>query len=63
METLTDQIRVEMNPEKERNSAPSSKLLGEDFPYIRLWFTDVVSSHSRAIGDYDFLVTLDPSSD
>jgi len=42
------------------------KILADDLPYLPLWFTDVVSVHSRTLGDppltptadYDFLATL-----
>jgi ABC-type transport system substrate-binding protein len=46
------------------------KILADDLPYIPMWFTDVVSVHRRELGDlqlsptgdYDFLITLKPSS-
>jgi peptide/nickel transport system substrate-binding protein len=70
MDSLTDQIRVEMNPEKRKELCSEvQKLFSEDLPYIPLWFTDVTSVHSRALGepaltptgDYDFLSTLHPA--
>ncbi len=71
MNALTDQIRVEMNQEKRKElCSQAQKLFVDDLPYIPLWFTDVVSVHSRAIGEptispignYDFLVALNPVS-
>jgi peptide/nickel transport system substrate-binding protein len=71
LDVLTDQIRVEMNPEKRKElCSEAQKLFAEDLPYIPLWFTDVVSVHSRALGDlglsptgdYDFLNTANFSS-
>ncbi len=70
MDSLTDQIRAEMNQEKRKElCSEAQKLFSEDLPYIPLWFTDVTSVHSRAIGepaltpigDYDFLITLHPT--
>jgi peptide/nickel transport system substrate-binding protein len=66
MDALTDQIRVEMNPAKRKElCSQAQKLFSEDLPYVPLWFTDVVSVHSRSLGDfhlsptgdYDFLNT------
>ncbi len=42
------------------------RILADDLPYLPLWFTDVVSVHSRTLGDpplsptadFDFLATL-----
>jgi len=71
MDALTDQIRVEMDRNKRKElCSEAQKLFSDELPYIPLWFTDVVSVHSRAIGDltlsptgdYDFLATLNPAS-
>ena len=67
MDALTDQIRVEMDRTKRKElCSEAQKLFAEDLPYIPLWFTDVVSVHSRSLGDlhlsptgdYDFLTNL-----
>jgi peptide/nickel transport system substrate-binding protein len=70
IDSLTDQIRVEMNQEKRKSlSSEVQKILAEDLPYLPLWFNDVVSVHRRSLGelnlsstgDYNFLTTLRPS--
>lgn len=46
------------------------KILGDDLPYLPLWFTDVVSVQRRAISDpplsptadFDFLASLPASA-
>jgi peptide/nickel transport system substrate-binding protein len=72
LDTLTDQIRVEMDQAKRKVLCSEvQKLLAEDLPYLPLWFTDVVSVHRRELGDlplsptgdYDFLTTLNPPSE
>ena len=71
MNSLTDQIRVEMNQEKRKElCSEAQKLFADDLPHIPLWFTDIVSVHCKSIGeptlsptgDYDFLNNLHPSS-
>lgn len=71
MDALADQIRVEMDRTKRKElCSEAQKLFAEDLSYILLWFTDVVSVHSRSLGDatlsptgdYDFLVSLRPSN-
>jgi ABC-type transport system substrate-binding protein len=71
MDSLADEIRVEMNQEKRKGlCSEAQKLFADDLPYIPLWFTDVVSVHSKSIGeptlsptgDFDFLNSLHPSS-
>jgi hypothetical protein len=66
----TDQIRVETDQEKRKSLCSEvQKILADDLPYIPMWFTDVVSVHSRELGDlqlsptgdYDFLTILKPS--
>jgi ABC-type transport system substrate-binding protein len=66
-----DQIRTEMEREKRKALCSQvQKILADDFPYLPLWFTDVVSVHRRAMGDpplsptadYDFLATLPASA-
>jgi len=68
-QSLTDQIRVEMDQEKRKAlSSEVQKILAEDLPYLPLWFNDVVSVHRRALGpfdpssrgDYSFLTALHP---
>jgi peptide/nickel transport system substrate-binding protein len=70
IDTLTDQIRVEMNQEKRKALCSEvQKILADDLPYLPLWFNDVVSVHRRSLGtldlsstgDYNFLFTLHPS--
>ena len=72
LDTLTDQIRVEMDREKRKVLCSEVQtILADDLPYIPMWFADVVSVHRRELGDlplspagdYDFLVTLSPPSD
>ena len=67
VDALTDQIRTEMDQEKRKAlCSQAQKILADDLPYLPLWFTDVVSVHSRALGDpplsptadFDFLATL-----
>jgi peptide/nickel transport system substrate-binding protein len=67
IDELTDQIRVEMDREKRKQlCSEAQKILADDLPYLPLWFSDVVSVHRRALGeftlspsaDYDFLATL-----
>lgn len=67
IDALTDQIRVEMNPEKRKAlCSEAQKILAVDLPYLPLWFTDAVSVHRRSLGDlplsptgdFDFLATL-----
>lgn len=67
IDTLTDQIRTEMDREKRKAlCSEAQKILADDLPYIPLWFTDVVSVHRRTLGDpllsptadFDFLATL-----
>jgi peptide/nickel transport system substrate-binding protein len=67
IDALTDQIRVEMDREKRKAlCSETQKVLADDLPYLPLWFSDVVSVHRRALGDftlsptadYDFLTTL-----
>ena len=71
IDALTDQIRVEMDREKRKALCSEvQKILADDLPYIPMWFTDVVSVHRRELGDlqlsptgdYDFLISLNPSS-
>jgi peptide/nickel transport system substrate-binding protein len=70
IDTLTDQIRVEMDREKRKVLCSEvQKILADDVSYLPLWFSDVVSVHRRELGDlqlsptgdYDFLITLRPS--
>jgi peptide/nickel transport system substrate-binding protein len=72
VDALTDQIRVEMDRDKRKVLCSEvQKILADDLPYIPLWFTNVVSVHRRELGDpelsptgdYDFLTTLNPSTD
>ena len=67
IDSLTDQIRIEMDREKRKVLCSEvQKILSDDLPYIPLWFTDVVSVHRRTLGDpplsptadFDFLATL-----
>ena len=67
IDALTDQIRIEMDQEKRKAlCSQAQKILADDLPFLPLWFTDVVSVHSRALGDpplsptadFDFLATL-----
>jgi peptide/nickel transport system substrate-binding protein len=69
IDALTDQIRTEMDREKRKAlCSETQKILADDLPYLALWFTDVVSVHSRPLGDlplsptadFDFLSTLRP---
>jgi peptide/nickel transport system substrate-binding protein len=69
IDALTDQIRTEMDREKRKAlCSEAQKILADDLPYLPLWFTDVVSVHSRPLGDlplsptadFDFLSTLRP---
>jgi peptide/nickel transport system substrate-binding protein len=69
VDTLTDQIRVEMNQDKRKALCSDvQKILADDLPYLPLWFNDVVSVHRRALGNldlpstgnYNFLATLNP---
>jgi peptide/nickel transport system substrate-binding protein len=69
IDALTDQIRVEMNQEKRKELCSEvQKILGEDLPYLPMWFNDVVSVHRRSLGalelpstgNYNFLATLHP---
>jgi ABC-type transport system substrate-binding protein len=71
LDTLTDQIRMEMNQEKRRAlCSEAQKILAEDLPYLTLWFNDVLSIHRRSMGelqlsstaDYNFLSVLHPGS-
>jgi peptide/nickel transport system substrate-binding protein len=71
IDALTDQIRTEMDREKRKALCSEvQKILADDLPYLPLWFTDVVSVHSRALGDlplsptadFDFLATLPVST-
>lgn len=71
IDTLTDQIRVEMNLEKRKALCSEvQKILAEDLPYVPLWFNDVVSVHRRSLGplqlsptaDYGFLSSLRPTA-
>ncbi len=70
-DTLTDQIRTEMDREKRKAlCSEAQKILADDLPYLPLWFTDAVSVHRKALGDlplsptgdFDFLTTLAPSA-
>ncbi len=65
VDALTDGIRTEMNREKRKELCSQvQKIVGEDLPYIPLWYTDVVSVHRKSLGkialtptgDYEFLV-------
>jgi len=67
IDALTDQIRVEMDPEQRKQLCSEvQKILADDLPYIPLWFYDAVSVHRRSLGDlplsltgdYDFLAAL-----
>lgn len=67
IDALTDLIRTEMDQEKRKDlCSQAQKILADDLPYLPLWFTDVVSVHSRAMvdpllsstADFDFLTTL-----
>jgi len=71
IDALTDQTRVETNQEKRK--APCTevqKILADDLPYLPLWFNVVVSVHQRSLdaldlpstGNYNFLTTLNPTS-
>jgi len=60
MDALADQIRVEMDRTKRKEPcSEAKKLFAEDLPYIPLWFTGVVSLHSRSPGD----PTVSPTGD
>jgi peptide/nickel transport system substrate-binding protein len=60
MDTLTDQIRVEMDREKRKAlCSEAQKILATDLPYLPLWFVDAVSVHQKALGD----LRLSPSGD
>jgi peptide/nickel transport system substrate-binding protein len=70
IDSLTDQIRVEMNQEKRKALCSEvQKILADELPYLPLWFNDAVSVHRRSLGtldlsptaDYNFLSTLHPS--
>ncbi len=65
VDALTDGIRTEMNREKRKELCSEvQKIVAEDLPYIPLWYTDVVSVHTKSLGaialtaagDYEFLV-------
>jgi ABC-type transport system substrate-binding protein len=65
VDALTDGIRTEMNLEKRKELCSEvQKIVAEDLPYIPLWYTDVMSVHTKrlgeigltAAGDYEFLV-------
>ncbi len=65
VDALTDGIRTEMNREKRKELCSEvQKIVAEDLPYIPLWYTDVVSVHTKRLGgigltptgDYEFLV-------
>jgi peptide/nickel transport system substrate-binding protein len=67
IDTLTDQIRTEMDREKRKAlCSEAQKILADDLPYLPLWFTDVLSVHRRTLGDlplsptadFDFLTNL-----
>jgi peptide/nickel transport system substrate-binding protein len=60
MDTLTDQIRVEMDREKRKAlCSEAQKILATDLPYLPLWFGDAVSVHQKELGD----LPLSPSGD
>ena len=60
MDTLTDQIRVEMDREKRKAlCSEAQKILATDLPYLPLWFVDAVSVHQQELGD----LPLSPSGD
>ena len=72
IDALVDQIRTETDREKRKVLCSEvQKILGDDLPYLPLWFTDVVSVHRRSLGDlqlsptgdYDFLDTVHPAVD
>jgi peptide/nickel transport system substrate-binding protein len=65
VDALTNGIRTEMNREKRKELCSEvQKIVAEDLPYIPLWYTDVVSVHTKQLGeigltptgDYEFLV-------
>ena len=67
MDTLTDQIRTEMDQEKRKAlCSEAQKILADDLPYLPLWFTDAISVHRKSLGDlplsptgdFDFLNSL-----
>jgi peptide/nickel transport system substrate-binding protein len=48
IDTLTDQIHVEMDQGKRKAlSTEVQRILADDLPYLPLWFSDVVSVHRR----------------
>lgn len=64
LDTLLDQARVEMNPQKRKQILSKiQKLLAVDEPYITLWYADNVVVHRKRLtnivippaGDFDFL--------
>jgi peptide/nickel transport system substrate-binding protein len=60
VDTLTDQIRSEMDLTKRKAlCAEVQKILADDLPYLPLWFLDVVSVHRRELGD----LALSPTAD
>jgi peptide/nickel transport system substrate-binding protein len=69
IDTLTDQIRVEMDQSKRKVLCSEvQKILADDVPYLPLWFTDATSVHRKSLGqfdlsptgDFDFLAGLTP---
>jgi peptide/nickel transport system substrate-binding protein len=67
IDTLTDQIRTEMDQEKRKALCSEvQKILADDLPYLPLWFTDAISVHRKSLGeiplsptgDFDFLTVL-----
>jgi peptide/nickel transport system substrate-binding protein len=54
IDSLTDQIRTEMDREKRKALCSEvQKILADDLPYLPLWFTDVVSVHRADLGAAD----------
>ena len=67
IDTLTDQIRTEMDQERRKAlCSEAQKILADDLPYLPLWFTDAISVHRKSLGeiplsptgDFDFLTAL-----
>lgn len=67
IDSLTDQIRVEMDQDKRKVLCSEvQKILADDLPYLPLWFTDATSVHRKSLGhfelsptgDFDFLAHL-----
>ena len=60
MDSLTDQIRVEMDRDKRKQLChQAQQLAAHDLPYIPLWYTDVISVHAKRLGNLDLSPTGD----